>query len=204
MEKRKKKLLSADGELMHALGITEDDLTANANGVLTPHQVDDLLHSETYKRYGPLFFGFIFSAIGVAALSVPVNLLFNPPIAWGEFIGTSVLGLIFAGIGFLALAIRTAKRRNIDADIANNRLSTMQGIAVVTTGDNDTKGYLEVNEQRFDVSEDVLKRIQHLEPYLVHYLEVSKVIISMQRFDASNDNFIDEVNNPSSVVDGGA
>jgi hypothetical protein len=166
--------------------------------------VDTLRKSEAYNGCGSLVFGFIFGAIGVAALSVPVNLLFNPPIAWGEFIGTSVLGLIFAAIGFIALALRAVKRRNIDADIANNRLSTMQGIAVVTTGDNDTKGYLEVNEQRFDVSKDVLKRIQHLEPYLVHYLQESKVIVSMQHFDTSNDHFKDEASNQLTDADDAA
>ncbi|MCA9915124.1 MAG: hypothetical protein KC496_17335 [Anaerolineae bacterium] len=188
MEKRKKKLLDADGELMNALGITEDDLAANENGVLTPHQVDTLRQSETYNGYGSLLFGFIFGAIGIATLGVPVSLLFNPPIAWDEFIGVSILGLIFSVIGFIAIALRTVKRRKMDADIANNRLSTMQGIAVVTVGDSDTRGYLEVNEQRFNVSKDVLKRIQHLEPYLVYYLEESKVILSMQRFDPESDN----------------
>jgi hypothetical protein len=188
MEKRKKKLLSADGELMNALRITEDDLAANEKGVLTPHQVDTLRQGEAYKGYGSLVFGFIFGATGVATLGVPVYSLLNPPIAWGEFIGISVFGLIFFAIGFIVLVLRTVKRRNMDADIANNRLSTMQGVAVVTTGDNDTRGYLEVNEQRFDVSKDVLKRIQHLEPYLVHYLQESKVMISMQRLYTENDN----------------
>ncbi|MGJ3238580.1 MAG: hypothetical protein ACFE0Q_07740 [Anaerolineae bacterium] len=201
MENQKKKLLSADGELMNALRITEDDLAANENGVLTPHQVATLRQGEAYNGYGSLLFGFIFGAIGVATLSVSVYSLFNPPIAWDEFTGVSVLGLIFSAIGFIALALRRVKRRNMDADIANNRLTTMQGIAVVTAGDNDTRGYLEVNEQRFNVSKDVLKRIQHLEPYLVHYLEESKVIISMQRLYTENDNIKDEVSNRLSDAD---
>lgn len=190
----KKKLLSADAELMRALGITDDDLAANEAGQVTQRQREVVEEYDFYQKIGQLFMGGIFGIIGVIAL-IAAMLELTRPGELGADLGFMLFGAIFVVIAFGMIRSRSHKRHTIAMDVLENRVGTMQGIAVVTQRDDNTPGYLEVNDQRFEVGDEVLKRIRHLEPYLIYFLQESKVVIAMQHMDSEDDNIKDEAAN---------
>ena len=56
-------------------------------------------------------------------------------------------------------------------------------IAVVTLDNTYNRGKLEINGMELKANPDILRRIRHLEPYIVHYLEDSKIVLSMAHLD---------------------
>ncbi|MGB7340111.1 MAG: hypothetical protein WBC91_14540, partial [Phototrophicaceae bacterium] len=135
----KKKFLTADSELMHALEITAEDLIANDNGQLLSHQHEIIRKSDAYSRVSELILGVVFGGIGGIALLGAISTLFTVPINLSATFGIGLFGLIFFLIGLVSIRSRNKTRQAVEGDIANNRLTTIQGIAIVTASERDQK-----------------------------------------------------------------
>jgi hypothetical protein len=68
-------------------------------------------------------------------------------------------------------------------ELETSDVQTVQGIAVVSLDNTQNRGKLEINGMELKASPDVLRRIRHLEPYIVHYLPDSKIVLSMAHLD---------------------
>jgi hypothetical protein len=189
MEHKKKKLTGQQGELMRALDITHDDLRANDNGVISPEQRESLVKRQNYqwKEY---------NVIGIAmtlfGLIVPTIAFFASEgnLDRDAVIGISVLVSIFMLIGVTSLGYGFLKRQQLQIDLKNNLVATTQGIAVVNISDEES--ILEINGMKLNASQDVLRRIKHLDAYVIHYLPNTKTILSMEHID-NDDNIRDDV-----------
>lgn len=189
MENKKKKLTGQQGELMRALDITHDDLLANDNGVISPAQKETLAKRQNYqwKQYnvvGIVMMLFAFIVPTIALISSEGNLDRD------GVIGISLMLTIFIGIGLSSLGYGFWKRQQLNADLKNNQVTTTQGIAVVNITEN--ASILEINGMELNAPEDVLRRIKHLDAYLVHYLPNTKTILSMEHID-DDDNIREDV-----------
>ncbi|MGB7340700.1 MAG: hypothetical protein WBC91_17510 [Phototrophicaceae bacterium] len=180
MEHKKKKLTGQQGELMRALDITHDDLRANDNGVISPEQRESLVKRQNYqwKEY---------NVIGIAmtlfGLIVPTIAFFSSEgnLDRDAVIGISVLVSIFMLIGVTSLGYGFLKRQQLQTDLNNKQVATTQGIAVVNISDEES--ILEINGMKLNASQDVLRRIKHLDAYVIHYLPNTKTILSMEHID---------------------
>ncbi|GAB5492573.1 MAG: hypothetical protein Phog2KO_27880 [Phototrophicaceae bacterium] len=171
MEEKKKKLTGQQGELMRALEISVDDLMANDEGYITEAQRESLPKRQgyqllPYKIMGGAFAGFalIFPVLFMLIDDAPPEMLF--------------MSLFFLAIASIAGGFGLYQQRRLKNDLASNEFQTVQGIAVVNIGENEA--HLEINGLKLNASPDVLRRIRHLDPYIVHYLPNSKVILSME------------------------
>jgi len=176
MQEKKKKLTGQQGELMRALDITMDDLIANDEGIITPQQQETTLKKQAYLWLKYDVSAFLLGATGMI-YSVG-NLLLTRSILASL---TPVVLFLIMATGFYMMGLRLQKR--IKADLSKNVLQTTQGILVINNQEGNS--YLEINDMKLFTSPDVLRRIQHLQPYIVHYLPDSKVILSME--EISND-----------------
>lgn len=184
MTKGKKKLTTASGELMEALNITPEDLAANNDGYISDHQREALteIGVGSHGRYtlsgcflGLLSLPFFVLAGIFAFLSAPTPDVYLMLVMAG----------IFFSLAFLLTRIGRHKRFALAKDLERNEFSTMQGIAIVKIDENNST--VEINDIVFDPDKDVLFRIKHLEPYLIHYLPKTKTILSMEHIpDNSN------------------
>ncbi|MEL6307509.1 MAG: hypothetical protein AAFR81_07910 [Chloroflexota bacterium] len=177
MTKGKKKLTTASGELMQALNITPEDLAANNNGYITDHQREMLSDPNAGSHGNYYAVGCLTSLIGLgflvvggvfAFLSAPVTDLYLMLVMMGIFLSISVFTIV----------IGRRKRYALIDELERSAFSTMQGVAIVKLDENNST--VEINDIVFDPDKDVLFRIKHLEPYLVHYLPKTKTILSME------------------------
>ena len=113
----------------------------------------------------------LFGGIGAANLDELVPLL-----AFGSFF--ILLAAFFGIVGVL-------QQQRVKEELVKNRFETTQGIAVVNVTEH--QSHLEINGLKLNASPDVLRRVRHLDPYVIHYLPESKVILSMEHIpDESN------------------
>ncbi len=180
MEEKKKKLTGEQGELMRAFNISVDDLIANDGGYITDEQCENVPQRQAYqwKEYRNIALVLL-----LFNLAVPIITFFNfeeaPLVALLISIFLLSLASIFGTISFMRF-------RKIKKDLAKGTLRTAQGLAVVNLGG--SQSYLEINGEKLHASPDVLRRVQHLKPYVIHYLPNSKVILSMERIDYGDAN----------------
>ncbi|MGB7340699.1 MAG: hypothetical protein WBC91_17505, partial [Phototrophicaceae bacterium] len=179
MEHKKKKLTGQQGELMRVLDITHDDLHANDNGTITPAQQASVLKRQGYQLKTPTIFATVFAMLGIL---MTLGIFFEQR-AEGD---VSVIGVIAVLSFFLAAAAIPAlfafwKRQSLKNELASNQVATTQGIAVVSIGENTSM--LEMNGMKLNAPVAVLRRIKHLDRYVVHYLPKTNVILSMEHID---------------------
>lgn len=177
MQEKKKKLTGQQGELMRALDITMDDLIANDEGYITEEHQESILKGQDYQyqQYNILagvftFMSVVFAGIASANTDKLLPLLF--------------MGLFFLVVGLSSGGYGVYKRRKVKAELASNHFETVQGIAVVNVSWEEA--YLEINGLKLNASPDILRRVQHLQPYIIHYLPGSKVILSMQHIEENS------------------
>lgn len=174
MSEKKKKFGGHHGELMRVLEITPDDIEANDAGYISQHQREMIVQRESIQRRQYFVGAIVVAAVAVflMGLSIPepedIRLLFS--LAGLLFVVSAALGVV--GFG---------KQKQLERELGNNDIATLQGIAVVNISD--TTSVLEINGEQLKASPDILRRIKHLEPYVVHYLPKSKAILSMQPLD---------------------
>ncbi|GAB5492572.1 MAG: hypothetical protein Phog2KO_27870 [Phototrophicaceae bacterium] len=170
MDYKKKKITGQQGELMRALEISVDDLIANHEGYITEAQRVSLPKRQGYlwRPYrvtcgGCAFLGLIFPIMFLGSIMPFVIIIFSLfSFAIAAFFG-------YSGLHQYSLML---------IELTSNNFKTIQGIVVVYIGANG--GYLEINGLKFNASHDVLHRIRHLEPYIIHYLSKTKIILSME------------------------
>lgn len=174
MEQKKKKLTGQQGELMRALDISAEDLLANDEGYITDEQRESVPKRQSYAFTQYKVLAGVFSSI---ALIFPVIV----------FLADDVPAeILFISLFFLAMAtffggVGLYQYRRLKNDLASGSFQTVQGIAVVNVGESEAN--LEINGMKLNASPDVLRRVRHLEPYIIHYLPNSKVILSMEHID---------------------
>lgn len=177
MTKAKKKLTSVSGELMEALNITPDDLAANNDGYISDHQREALSEPMAGSHGNHYAVGFLLMmiALGILVVGGGLSLLFSSPTdGYTILIGTGIL----LGVSIFIIFLGRRKRYALIDELERNEFATMQGIAIVQLDDNTSK--FEINDVMFKPDRDIVLRIKHLEPYLIHYLPESKTILSME------------------------
>ena len=178
-EPKKKKLRGAEGELLRALQISPDDVQANDQGYITDHQRETLITRE-HKQFAPLY---VPTLIGFFVFLFMLMLSTFAPIAPEDMEAflflTGSAGLISGVLGAFLAYNWWVVRNELKAD----DVQTVQGIAVVTLDNTHNMGKLEINGVELKASPDILRRIRHLEPYTVHYLPDSKIVLSMAHID---------------------
>jgi hypothetical protein len=172
-QKKKKKPGGVQAELMNALNITPDDIRANENGHITDGQRDRLRqHRQKRERF-----------YAGLALAVTVAVTFWLTVfgfLFGLAENITLLALITLLVaGGLAGVAWFAKRQQLIQQTTADQVESVQGIVVANTENN----RLEINGLRLRASADVLRRVRHLEPYVVHYLPGSKIVLSMEYID---------------------
>jgi len=177
VEEKKKKLSGQQGELMRVLDIVPDDLIANDEGYISERQQESVLKRQAYQWQGFFvvsillgLFGLLFG--GFAAFNTDKLL---PLLAMTGFF---LLIATFLGVA------SALYRQKVKGELQKNRFETTQGIAIVNVTEHQSQ--LEINGLKLDASPDVLRRVQHLQPYLIHYLPESKVILSMEHITESS------------------
>lgn len=175
MSEKKKKLTGKQGELMRALDITPDDLEANDAGYITDNQRETVVKRQRYERMPFFALWIVFSlmplfflGIGLATGSDDMQVLL-------------ILSAFFFAIGQAMGGVNVWLQSRLNNELGENNVKTVQGIAVVNIGD--STSVLEIGGMKLKASADVLRRVEHLEPYVVHYLPNSKVVLSMQPVD---------------------
>lgn len=177
MQEKKKKLTGQQGELMRSLGISMDDLIANDEGYITEEHQESVLKGQGYQLQQYAILSGIFTLMSVIFSGIA---LANPD----KLLPLLFMGLFFLTVGLSAGGLRLYQGRKVKAELANNRFETVQGIAVVNVSWEEA--YLEINGLKLNASPDVLRRVQHLQPYIIHYLPGSKVILSMQHIEENS------------------
>lgn len=200
MENKKKKLTGQQGELMRALDISVDDLIANDDGYISDAQRESVPKRQSYQW---LQYKILVGAFSSIALIFPILVFLLDDIEPAILL----LSLFFISLATFFGSVGIYQYRRLKKDLEANTFPTVQGIAVVNIGESES--YLEINGMKLNASPDVLRRVRHLEPYIIHYLPNSKVILSMEhiddedniRQDASRSRLEDEVSDDSSHSD---
>ena len=172
-----KKTIDQQQEIMRVLEFNYRDLDANREGRITYQQGKEIWKRESHHWQKPLRMAFILGlgTIGLALLGL--SNLFGRE--------SSLFTLWVAGLNlFLVLIYFSAaliKMLPLYIDISQREVRQMHGIVI----HNYIDGYhprdaFTINSQQFRAKEPVLKSIEHLEPYVVHYLPRSKAIVSVE------------------------
>lgn len=177
-EVKKKKVGGQEAELMRALDMTPEDLEANDTGYITEHQRETVVRRQMYRWWPFLIPAGIFMFIPLIYLVIAAA---EPEAA---------LPMLFTSLGFWAGAAGFGgavwwQWSRLKKDLAKGEVRTVQGIAVVNVNyaKNTYNSYLEIGDLKLKASPKILLRVRHLEPYIVHYLPESKVVLSMQYID---------------------
>jgi len=181
-EKSKKKRVSARGELMRVLNITEDELRANAAGYLTDLQRATLMDTLQHRTRTTGILGRVFASLGVVFLLLG-GVLYTTSIVPVVPIVFALLGVIYTILGSAFIGTEALQRGRLRRDIADNAPRTVEGIAVVNINDRQRTGVLEIGGLRLHASPDVLRRVRHMEPYVAHYLPETHTLISLDQID---------------------
>lgn len=174
MEEKKKKLTGQQGELMRALDISMDDLIANDEGYITESHRASVIKGQGYQWQQYTILSAVFTSMSVIFAGIASA---NPD----KLLPLLFMGLFFLVVGLSAGGLRIYQQRKVKEALANNRFETVQGIAVVNVTWEES--HLEINGLKLKASPDVLRRVKHLDPYIIHYLPGSKVILSMQHIE---------------------
>lgn len=190
-EDKKKKKTGQQAELMRVLDVTPDDLMANDQGIITEAQRQTFVANQQYrwKQSQQVLIPFSLAALVMIVFSFLIP----------DGVGLSILGSIFAVLGAVAYLDIARKKGLIANELSRNQLETVQGVAVVNR--TETTSLLEINGLKLHTSPDVLNRVRHLEPYVVHYLPQSNLILSMEhiaedsniRTDEATSRLVDDV-----------
>ena len=171
MSEKKKKYGGQHGELMRVLDITPEDIAANDAGYISEHQREVVNQREGHQRRQYILAGIVMALIAVVFMGVS---LIDPDDVQVWILLSSLmlsLSLFLGGFGFVM-------RQQLQNELNKGKVATVQGIAVVVLEED--KQHLEINGQKLKANPDVLRRVKHLDPYVIHYLPNSKTILSMQ------------------------
>ncbi|MDQ7027116.1 MAG: hypothetical protein Q9P01_21880 [Anaerolineae bacterium] len=167
-EKIKNKSLTRQEELMEALNITEDDITANREGRITPEQKLNL-----QKRVRRRIIFIVLGAIFLLVLGIyTVNVFLREGVT-----GNSIPPALTFTVGLLIELIVVMIVGRFGNDVKDGHVEAMQGLAVVKSGETYS---LSVNNIRFNAPQKAIIRIKHLEPHIIYYLPRSKVVLSVE------------------------
>lgn len=177
-EPKKKKLTGQQAELMRALDIAPEDVEANDAGYITEHQRSKVMRGQWYRWWPYLIPTVMFTVM-------PILFLVIAAAEAEAAFPMTLLSLIFLATAAAFGGVIGWQWNNLRRDLAQNEIKTVQGIAVVSISQpsNGATSFLEINGLRLKASPRVLLRVRHLDPYVVHYLPDSKVILSMQHID---------------------
>ncbi len=177
-EPKKKKLTGQQAELMRALDITPEDIDANDAGYISDHQRATVVRRQWYRWWPFLIPTAIFAVMPIIFMVIAATE------------AEAMLPMVFTSLGFWIAAAGFGgaiwwQWLQLQKDLRKNEVHTVQGIAVVNVNrtSNSSISHLEIGGLKLKASPDVLLRVRHLDPYVVHYLPESKVILSMQHID---------------------
>lgn len=176
MDEKKKKVSGQQGELMRTLDISIEDIEANNEGYITEEQQASVLKRQGYRWRQHVILTIVFTLFGTLLPGIILA-------AEG-----AENARVVAGISLFFLMVATGfgvygywNRNRLQKELSEHKIATIQGIAVVTN--TLEQSYIEVNGLKLHAPADAVKRIRHLDPYIVHYTTDSKTILSMEHID---------------------
>lgn len=175
--KMKNKYFSQEQVLMDAFGFNLRDLHANREGRITKSQFKKAIQHDTRPIRQIILVSLVITLLSAIVLITDI--------AGNDSRGLTTIGdmafmvLVYSG---LVLIITTLMWLPFISLNRRQEVATTQGIVIVDI--HASRAIVKIGNMRLRASRDAILTLKHMNPYVIHYLPGSKVIVSVEAMES--------------------